>query len=314
MKAVFLMFGVMFGLMLALFAWFLLQVHAMNYPSEVETTEVPHAVVGTAVPLQPASSMPSVWNDSNLPRTYASEPVTVDIKGPRDAVCGDLVHLQAVTTGDARSFKWELIPDVGELLVLDGGRRAAFTNRNPGFYRIAVAVAGGGDMVDFCEHEVELIPSEPEEIQQPQTFIPQPQPVPQQMIPQQVVPQPQVVPQNLETTPSPQFQQTITFKDAVLRSLNLIQRNSRAAEARVLGGCVRSTSNRISTTSSVSDPFMDIRRQALLDLGNAYPAWGSFLSYVETLFNQYRSQGIVNSRETVVAFLDELYQILATVG
>jgi len=67
--------------------------------------------------------------------------ITLDV--PATCEIGELVRLDA-TGSDVDALTWQIIPDTPDFEVVDGGKRAFFSSRQPGEYRVIIAGAKGG--------------------------------------------------------------------------------------------------------------------------------------------------------------------------
>lgn len=85
-------------------------------------------------------------------------PLAVAIAGPVDVVVGDPIDVFARTSGEVTSYAWDVYPPSIGLRVLDGGREAIFTNREPGEYLISCAVGGNGGQVALDQWLVTILP------------------------------------------------------------------------------------------------------------------------------------------------------------
>lgn len=78
----------------------------------------------------------------------------VVIKAPASVKAGDLVVLD-VSGSNAMSFAWKVVPETANFLVIDGGKRAVFSNGTGGDFLFIVSAAKG-DTVDVKTHTVKV--------------------------------------------------------------------------------------------------------------------------------------------------------------
>lgn len=83
----------------------------------------------------------------------------VQISAPADAAVGQLVIIDA-TKSKAKSFKWIVVPETSNFLVIEDGRKAVFSEGRPGQYRFYIAGAAG-DQVDAETHTIDVGGSAP---------------------------------------------------------------------------------------------------------------------------------------------------------
>jgi hypothetical protein len=69
----------------------------------------------------------------------------ISLAAPDKAGVGELVVLDA-TQSTATSFKWMIYPQTPNFLVIDGGKRAIFSEGHPGVYNIYLSGANGGEV------------------------------------------------------------------------------------------------------------------------------------------------------------------------
>lgn len=115
----------------------------------------PVSVDGLTERNEPAITAPA-------PQPTFVQPLEVSINSPRDALVGDMVTITAEVSGTPTDFEWSVDPPLEGLMVLDGGRKAVFANREAGDYLIMVAVAGNGGQVRSARKVFSLLPAPPE--------------------------------------------------------------------------------------------------------------------------------------------------------
>lgn len=79
----------------------------------------------------------------------------VVITAPKEVKLGKLVVLD-VSESTGNKFKWMVVPETEDFLVIDDGRRAVFSSGVPGEYMFIVACAAG-DSVDVKKHIVRIL-------------------------------------------------------------------------------------------------------------------------------------------------------------
>jgi hypothetical protein len=233
-----------------------------------------------------------------LPAPVASgAPLTARIMAPSDAVRGDLVPLQLITTGDVTAVKWQLSPAVPGLVTLDSGRSAVFSQREPGIYRVLVAVAGPSS-VELAEHELELVDGVNTASQPSANRRPAHQPTPAE-----------------EDCPIERTIQALPLDAALLAQVNQAATRNRSTEARILGSCYRSTASRLQSGlfPEGGDPFADVEKQAVLALGNAAPAWTGTMQAVKQHGQQLQADGLCVDAAGFAAMFSEVAGILARI-
>lgn len=204
----------------------------------------------------------------------STEELTLDLVGPADAMLGDQVHLQARVTGAVKSWKWSVFPDVDGLVMLDGGRAAAFSNRAPGRYAIFVSVADSWGHVAHDVLEFELLTAGP------------------------AVPAPQVVAAQAIEKPS--------LDSLVVEWAGSVNTNTAKVEAGILAGSFTSAANRIATGNMArdADPLSEVERQARIALGpRPMLAWETFFVRVRRdLVERIRSGELASQESFAAAF------------
>jgi hypothetical protein len=83
----------------------------------------------------------------------------VVITAPKEVKLGKLVVLD-VSESTGNKFKWMVVPETEDFLVIDDGRRAVFSSGVPGEYMFIVACAAG-DSVDVKRHIVRILSISP---------------------------------------------------------------------------------------------------------------------------------------------------------
>ena len=74
------------------------------------------------------------------------------VVGPEKVKMGELVVI-SVEESDAASYKWIVIPETKDFMVIDGGKRAVFSSGKGGTYKFFISCALGGT-VDSAVHVV----------------------------------------------------------------------------------------------------------------------------------------------------------------
>jgi hypothetical protein len=203
----------------------------------------------------------------------------VTIMGPADAMLGDQVYLRAVVTGDVAFYRWRVSPAVDGLIVMDGGRSAVFSNRNPGLYRFVCAVSGPGG-VEIDEAEVEVVDTAGEAAGGDTGALPvNPAPVPMSS----AAPQGAAVPEmSLE-------EQRQAFDLQVAALVGRVRSTTRVAEAKIVSGVFRLVADGLQagTLPATQDPLTMVVRQADVALGVNAGAWRAFFTaFAEATNNQ----------------------------
>ena len=96
---------------------------------------------------------PTLAQEATVPTNDSCAKIVLD--APSKARVGELVRLD-VTESTAETFQWILIPDSVDFEVIDSGRRAMFSAREPGQYRFIVGCALGGTL-DIVTHVVRIV-------------------------------------------------------------------------------------------------------------------------------------------------------------
>lgn len=126
-------------------------------PAEVAPADPVEAPAARALTIEDlAELLRQLQPREAAPKVEPLVPLAIQLLNPRDALIGDLVHFQTKVQGNALRYAWSVDPPVDGLLVLDGGERAAFSNRNVGMYRVTVSVSGADGQVahDVATFEV----------------------------------------------------------------------------------------------------------------------------------------------------------------
>lgn len=255
----------------------------------------------------------------DAPEPPAPKPLAVRVMGPRDAVCGDMVRITAVVTGPPGTpIRWSIVhitvtePRDGEYKIaatpiLDyepaegtKGRTICFSNRNPGLYKISVAVADAG-AIEIAEHNLELVSGEAVFDEQP---------------PVEQPPQAQTPP-NLTIPPTEQMPELAGELDAtaiVEGFIAQVPSANRIGEATSVGGCFRITANRIQTNTfpEADDPLLDVAKQVQTNLGQKAPPWIAFVGKIGALRAALQQTGHMHDDlESQREFLSEIANVLA---
>ena len=78
-----------------------------------------------------------------LPTATTNETSATDIVGPIFVEIGELVKL-SIDGNKTCSFSWQVMPETTDVVVYDGGRKAAFSAREKGIFTVVVAVSDAG--------------------------------------------------------------------------------------------------------------------------------------------------------------------------
>lgn len=124
----------------------------VTYPQPIPAADTP-----PPVPIRLAEETP--------PQPVALE---AKIEGPEAIRLGDIARLNAYSSTGAKSYKWIVRPEGAKgLIVFPDGKRAFFSNHNPGEYLIILAVGGDNGQVDVTFHSLligkSLVPPDTEE-------------------------------------------------------------------------------------------------------------------------------------------------------
>lgn len=87
--------------------------------------------------------------------TQEAEGFQVGITAPTEVKLGDLVILE-VTGEAAASYKWKIVPESDNFLVIDNGKRAVFSHGIEGNFMFILAAAKDGD-VDVVTHDLRVV-------------------------------------------------------------------------------------------------------------------------------------------------------------
>lgn len=230
---------------------------------------LPAPPIHTPPPQPPHNSPTPSPQPTPSPPQPIPPPITLELRGPADAVVGDQVPLQAITGGEVSFYKWTMTPPAPGLIVLDGGRSAVFSNRNSGPYQVTVAVSGVNGLA-ISTHTFELVDAPNKTETQP---VENPPPPHQQAA--------LTSPPTYDPTTTPQ----ITLGTQLPKVIATVPANpaKKLYEIRVVGACFRTTQNRLEAgIFTGNDPLGETRKQAILALGNSFPAWQNFFDWVQT--------------------------------
>lgn len=188
------------------------------------------------------------------PQPTFVQPLEVSIQAPRDALVGDMVTIEAEVQGTPTDFEWSVEPPLEGLMVLEGGKKAVFANRDPGDYLVMVAVAGNGGQVRTAKRIFTLLPQPPEN------------PITAATLP-------------LATPP-------VEVGDLVRRWVAEIRSANKAGEAQAVAGSFRAMANLARQGEIGADPLRDVEAAAEVAITpNKFAAWEPFFSrFREFLF------------------------------
>jgi hypothetical protein len=211
------------------------------------------------------------------PAEIAVAPV-VNIMAPADALLGDQIYLRAVVTGDARFFRWRVSPAADGLIVMEGGRSAVFSNRNPGLYRFICAVSGPGG-VELDEAEIEIVdPAEAASQAPDPPAAANPVPTAAAAAASAAVPQMSAA------------SQQAAYDQQVASWVGLVQSNARIAEAKIVSGAFRTIAEALQARvlPSSRDPVDAVFEQANVALGASRGSWRVFFEEFAKATNDQR--------------------------
>ena len=209
-----------------------------------------------------------------MPPTSAAAPA-VHIMGPADAMLGDQIYLRAVVTGDARFYRWRVSPAVSGLIVMEDGRSAVFSNRNPGIYRFVVAVSGPGG-VELDEAEIEVV----------DTAVPEPDPPAAEM----PVPAAAAAAASVAVPQMSAAQRQAAFDQQIAGLVGRVASVNRVAESKIVAGCFRQVAEALQSGAlpATREPIGAVLDQAQVALGVSGAAWRPFFVEFAAVTNDQR--------------------------
>ena len=211
------------------------------------------------------------------------QPLEVALQSPRDALVGDLVTITAEVQGTPTDFEWSVEPPLEGLMVLEGGRKAVFANREPGDYLIMVAVAGNGGQVRTAKRIFTLLPQPPEN------------PITAATLP-------------LATPP-------VEVGDLVRRWVAEVQSANKAGEAQAVAGSFRAMANLARQGEIGSDPLRDVEAAAEVAITpNKFAAWESFFSRLRQFLFPLNQTGHIQTAEQYSNTWDNIAGLLEAVA
>lgn len=200
--------------------------------------------------------------------TPAPPPLEIRVAGPVDSLVGDMVELTAETTQDVTQFAWSIQPPVRGLIVMDGGTKAVFANRDAGDYLVVVSTANAQGQVAHCTFPLTLRPAPPEN--------------------------PLTVESLAEANPPPDLQ------DLIRRWVAEVVTNNKRGEASVVAASLRNVATLLGTgklaADSNADPLYEVERAAEQAMGPAnFAKWEIFFKRVRDFLHPLNVRGYVVS-------------------
>jgi hypothetical protein len=181
--------------------------------------------------------------------------------------------------------------------MLDGGRAAVFTDRNPGKYVVLVAIAGNNGKVAQDLIEVELMEQSPPALPTPPAPAAVARPPPaEEMAHEQAAP---AQPPKL-----------------ILTWAARVNSNTRNLEARALAGSFRSVASQIATGALApnADPLEVAYTQSRIALGStASTAWSPFFVEIKRLTDTMHKQKLLESPQQWASFCTNMGAVLESV-
>lgn len=201
-------------------------------------------------------------------------PFEVRVSGPVDSLVGDMVELHAETTSDATQYAWSISPPVRGLLILDGGAKAVFTNRNAGEYLVICSVANQSGQAAHATMPFTLRPSPPEN--------------------------PLTAESLGQANPPPDL------PDLIRRWVAEVESNNKPGEAAAVASSLRQTANLLANGAlqptnagptgemDSPDPLYEVERAVEIAMGPAnFPRWQSFFGRVRDYLHPLNQQGYI---------------------
>jgi hypothetical protein len=222
-------------------------------------------------------------------------PATVRLYGPTTVVRGEHAYFHIETSGKVGRATWKLVPaTTGAMHVLPDGKAVEFRSLEGGTFQVIVSVAGDGRQAAADHIEFENV----DLVQQSDSVSPIQSAA--AVMPSHEVP--------MVHEPPP------TITDLALGALDQVDSQDRAAEARVVAGCLRSVIGRIETglMAPDADPVREVELQARAALGSRYESWSMFMQSVAAIVDQLREQGHVTTAASMVPALSEISGALLT--
>ena len=233
-------------------------------PPFLNLMQHPYATEGNEV-----ESFESVDDPPAAVHATPREPrLEVRIAGPVDVLVGDMVELAAETTAEATSFAWSIDPPAQGLIVMDGGSKAVFANRQAGEYLVIVSCANAHGDTAHATRPFTLRPSPPEN--------------------------PLTVESLAEANPPPDL------SDLIRRWVAEVQSENKFGEAATVAGSLRQTANLLAQNSlqitGDGDPLFEVEKAAELAMGPGnFPKWHSFFARVRDFLYPLNVRGYVVS-------------------
>lgn len=218
------------------------------------------------------------WLHALLPERQIAQPLSIDLHGPKQTIAGQEYYFHVEIEGEHGAVKWTLVPEQADSLTpSQDGLKARFQSSNDGLYSIIASVGGNGMQADSAHIEFDNMAA----------FIQEDEPVVQQPANggQPAAPFMPVLP------PDP------TVRELVLQAYDAVDSDTKAHDAAVVVGCLRSLASRLSTgqlppSADVAKELADHVEEALGEKAND---WALFIAEVRTIILQLRLQGDVTT-------------------
>lgn len=225
----------------------------------------------------------SALDSMPAPQPTFVQPLEVTITAPRDALVGDMVTITAEVLGTATDYEWTIEPPLEGLMVLDGGKRAVFANREPGDYLIMLAVAGNGGQVRSTRKTFSLLPQPPEN------------PITAQTLPLAVPP--------------------VEVGDLVRRWVAEVKSANKAGEAQALAGSFRSLANLARSGQVGQDPLRDVEAAGEVAITpQRFAAWESFFARTREFLVPLNQSGHIQTADQYANVFDNLASMLESIA
>lgn len=200
--------------------------------------------------------------------TPAPPPLEIRIVGPVDSLVGDMVELTAETTQDVTQFAWSIQPPVRGLIVMDGGTKAVFANRDAGDYLIICSTANAVGQVAHATMPFTLRPAPPEN--------------------------PLTVESLAEANPPPDL------RDLIRRWAAEVVTNNKRGEASAVATSFRNVATLLQTGKIAmhqdADPLYEVERAAEQSMGpQNFAKWESFFRRVRDFLHPLNVRGHIVS-------------------
>lgn len=252
-------------------------------PAEIKVEDmIPQVQIDGLAELGPNGMLLSSIPQSNPQPTFV-QPLEVSLIAPRDALVGDMVSIEADVQGTATDYEWTVEPPLEGLMVLEGGKKAVFANREPGDYLIMVAVAGNGGQVRSARRLFTLLPQPPEN------------PITAQSLP-------------LATPP-------IDMAELVRRWAAEVQSGNKAGEAQAIAGSFRAMANLARSGEIGSDPLRDVEAASEVAITpQRFAQWESFFARFRQFLFPLNQTGHIQTADQYANTWDNLATLLEAIA